>query len=211
MDPRDAAFVTAAHIAAALLTRPEVAAKWGEPSALPRMTVGMLACHLGRQTVAAGDLLGVDGATSPLPDTAEHYRRAAWVTATSLDDPAHDRTRDEQEAALGLEALQVRCATSLANVERLLEDGEVADVVAIPWQGWSLTRSDFLLTRMLEIVVHTDDLARSIDLPTPEFPDDAYLPVVHLLVQLAAERHGQAALTSALTRSERMPEAISAF
>ena len=64
---------------------------------------------------------------------------------------------------------------------------------------------------MVEIVVHTDDLARSIDVPTPAFPDDVYRPVLHLLAELATERHGQAALTSALTRRERMPDTVSAF
>ena len=42
----------------------------------------------------------------------------------------------------------------------------------IPWQGWSLTAHDFLVTRLMEIVVHSDDLAASVGLPTPEFPDD---------------------------------------
>ena len=64
---------------------------------------------------------------------------------------------------------------------------------------------------MVEIVTHSDDLARSLNLPTPTFSDEAYLPVVYLLARLAVERHGQAAMTSALTRRERMPETISAF
>jgi hypothetical protein len=51
---------------------------------------------------------------------------------------------------------------ALETVRRLLAAGTARDVVLIPWQGWSLHRDDFLLTRMLEIVVHTDDLALSI-------------------------------------------------
>ena len=46
----------------------------------------------------------------------------------------------------------------------------------IPWQGWSLTAHDFLVTRLMEIVVHADDLAASVGLPTPEFPDDVLVP-----------------------------------
>jgi len=62
--------------------------------------------------------------------------------------------------------------------------------VLIPWQGWSLRRNDFLLTRLLEIVVHTDDLALSIDVPPPTFPTDAFTPVLDLLTRLAVGRHG---------------------
>ncbi|KAA1424457.1 hypothetical protein FE697_000540 [Mumia zhuanghuii] len=211
MDLRDDSFVTAAHIALTLVTRPEVAARWDTPSTLPEMTVGMLACHLGRQTVRAHELLPFVATEAPLASAIDHYRRAAWVTTSDLKDPANDRSNDSEDAALGFEALRTRCAAAFDDVRDDLMSGAAADVVAIPWQGWSLRRPDFLLTRTVEIVVHADDLARSVDVPTPEFPDDVYLPVVHLLVQLAAERHGQAATTSALARRERMPETISAF
>ncbi|MGH1563902.1 maleylpyruvate isomerase N-terminal domain-containing protein [Mumia sp. DW29H23] len=211
MESRDDAFVTAAHISLGLVTRQEVADRWDEPSALPEMTVGMLACHLGRQTVRAHELIPVAATGTPLASAIEHYRRAAWVTTDDLTDPVNDRTNDAEEAALGFEALRATCTEALSAVQADLASGEVADVVAIPWQGWSLRRPDFLLTRLVEIVVHCDDLARSVDVGTPEFPDEVYLPVLQLLAQLATERHGQAAMTSALSRRERMPETISAF
>ena len=94
--------------------------------------------------------------------------------------------------------------------ERLLAAGTACDVVLIPWQGWSLRRDDFLLTRMLEIVVHADDLAVSAGVRTPEFPAGVFAPVRDLLVRLAVKRHGQSAVIGALTRSERT-QAISAF
>ena len=81
---------------------------------------------------------------------------------------------------------------------------------SVPWQGWSLRRDDFLLTRLLEIVVHSDDLAVSIDVPAPTFPDEVFTPVLELLTRLAVGRHGQSAVISALTRRERSRN-ISAF
>ena len=66
------------------------------------------------------------------------------------------------------------------------------------------------ITRMLEIVVHADDLAISLDIPTPEFPAEVFIPVRDLLVRLAVKRHGQSAVISALTRRERT-QVISAF
>jgi len=139
-----------------------------------------------------------------------HYYRAAWVISTSPDDPPNDRSADDAEAALGAAALHDRTADALETVRRLLAAGAAHDIVLIPWQGWSLHRDDFLLTRMLEIVVHTDDLAISAGVPTPEFPAEVFTPVCDLLVRLAVKRHGQSAVISALTRRERT-QVISAF
>ena len=212
MTSRDLDFLDAADVADPLLRSPAVAQQWEQPSALEDMTVGMLACHLARQLTRAASLLPAPAEeVETLPAAADHYRRAAWVTATDLDDPALDRSTDASEAALGRDAMLARWGSARDDVEALVGSGAVQDVVTIPWQGWSLQRADFLLTRLVEVVTHTDDLARSVGLPTPAFPDAVFTPVLHLLATLAAERHGQADLVSALTRRERMPSTISAF
>jgi hypothetical protein len=210
-DSRDAAFLLAAGIAVDLVRRPEVAQRWQQPSALPRMAVGALACHLGRQVVHARNLLRQPTTEKPLGSAADHYRRAAWVTATSLDDPANDRTPDEREAAAGFDALSGTVRTALQDVRGMLDVGRAEPVVLIPWQGWALRRGDFLLTRMLEIVVHGDDLAVSVGVPTPEFPGEVLAPVLELLAGLAANRHGQPAVIRAFARAERAPSSIAAF
>jgi hypothetical protein len=74
----------------------------------------------------------------------------------------------------------------------------------------SLRRDDFLLTRLLEIVVHSDDLALSVRLSTLDFPAEVFAPVRVLPVRLAVERHGQSAVVGTLSRSER-GRVISAF
>jgi len=139
-----------------------------------------------------------------------HYHRAAWVTSTSPDDPPNDRSADDAEGALGAPALADRSSAALAAVRGMLAAGIAQDVVPIPWQGWSLRRDDFLLTRMTEIVVHADDLALSVGIRTPEFPAEVFAPVRDLLVRLAVVRHGQSAVISTLSRSERT-QVISAF
>ncbi|MET7481414.1 hypothetical protein ABZT17_44935, partial [Streptomyces sp. NPDC005648] len=48
------------------------------------------------------------------------------------------------------------------------------------WGDWSLELDDFLLTRLMKLVVHADDLARSVGLPAPGFPEEATAPVVEL-------------------------------
>jgi hypothetical protein len=209
-DRLDSAFPIAADLALDLVGRTEVSDRWLGPSALPQMSVGALACHLGRQAVRAAELLPVATDVPPLDSADAHYHRAAWVSSTSPDDPVNDRSTDDKEAALGASALRDRGAAALATVRNLLDTGAARDVVAIPWQGWSLRRDDFLLTRLLEIVVHTDDLAVSVGVPTPEFPDEVFAPVRDLLVRLAVRRHGQSAVIGTLTRRERA-RPISAF
>jgi len=200
----------AAAVALGLIQHDEVREQWLTPSVLPKMSVGALACHLGRQVVRAAELLPMATDAAPLECADAHYHRAAWVMSTSPDDPSNDRSTDDAEAALGPAALALRTGGALETVRRLLADGTARDVVPVPWQGWSLRRDDFLLTRMLEIVVHTDDLALSVSVRTPEFPAEAFAPVRDLLVRLAVKRHGQSAVISALARSERI-QAISAF
>lgn len=210
IDRLDAAFPAAVSIARDLISRPAVPARWKQPSALPKMSVGALACHLGRQPVRAAELLRLDNDLPTLASADEHYARAAWVRSTSPDDPVNDRSQDDADAALGHAALIERIDAALSQVQRLLAEGTARDVVPVPWQGWSLRRDDFLLTRLLEVVVHTDDLAVSIDEPTPEFPEPVFAPVRDLLVRLSVRRHGQSPVISALSRSERA-RPISAF
>jgi hypothetical protein len=200
----------AAAVALDLVQRGEVRDQWLRPSVLPKMSIGALACHLGSQVVRAAELLPVATDVPALESVDAHYHRAAWVTSTSPDDPSNDRSTADAEAALGVAALASRAAGALEAVRHLLATGTASDVVLIPWQGWALRRDDFLLTRMLEIVVHTDDLALSVGVRTPEFPAEVFAPVTHLLVRLAVKRHGQSAVVSTLTRSERT-QVISAF
>ncbi len=209
-DRLDTVFLTVSSIALELVRRSEVSDQWGAPSVLPQMSVGALACHLGRQAVRAAELLPVATDVAPLASADAHYDSAAWVTSTSPDDPPNDRSLDDADAESGPGALTDRTVAALDAVRRMLEDGSAQDVVLIPWQGWSLRRDHFLLTRMLEIVVHSDDLALSVGVATPEFPDEVFVPVRDLLLRLAVARHGQSPVIGTLTRRERSGQ-ISAF
>lgn len=147
VDGLDAAFLSAASTSLHVIRSPEVSERWTEPSALPEMSVGALACHLGRQAVRAAEVLPVATDVAPLDSAAEHYRSAPWVRTTSPDEPPNDRTSDDAEAALGPAALERRATDALESVRALLAAGRAREVVLVPWQGWSLRRHDFLLTR----------------------------------------------------------------
>lgn len=63
----------------------------------------------------------------------------------------------------------------------------------------------------MELVVHLDDLAVRVGVPTPEVPAAATDAVIGLLAALAARRHGAVPVIRALTRAERAPESIAGF
>ena len=205
-----AAFMESARISSDLSRRPEVADRWTEESACAGMTVGGLAHHLVSQLTNTCRLLAAEPRDeAPIP-LFEHYERAAWVHS-SLDDEVNVRIREgaDEDAAGGPDALPPLVDDALAALPDLL--ARSADAVWIPWQGWSLSTTDYLTTRMMEMVVHSDDLAASVGVPTPEFPEDVLAPVFVLLTGVAARRHGQVAVVRALSRPQRAPDSVSAF
>ncbi|MFI6321162.1 maleylpyruvate isomerase N-terminal domain-containing protein [Nonomuraea sp. NPDC050556] len=206
-------YLVAASSAVALLQDPAVAAAWSKPSALTEFSVGGLAIHLSHQLVRVHGVLA-DGVADGEPiQLLDHYTRSTWVTA-GLDHESNISVRRAGDAAAATEG-PAALATHIRSVYGGLASAlpaEPADrIVHLPWAGWSLTLDDFLLTRMMEIVVHSDDLAASVGVPTPELPADVVDPVVDLLARLAVYRHGPTAVIRALSRAERAPATISAF
>lgn len=212
MSPMNEPFLQAADIAARQLQDPAVARAWSDPSALPAMSVGALACHLAGQLFSVRDLLAAPKTEDvPIP-LLDHYQRAAWVRAGVDDQVNVDiRTSAEGSAADGHAALVARVAAALEELPDRLGSQEAGRSVHLPWQGWSLTLDDFLVTRMMEITVHGDDLAASLGQEPPELPDTVLGPVLGLLVGVALRRHGQSAVVRALSRAERAPATITAF
>lgn len=200
---RDDAFLLAADLVRGFVDQPDVTVRWSEPSALPRLSVGGLAVHLGNQVTRAAQLVARDPGDLPvLADADEHYARSSWPTAAP-EDAVNDRSGDETAALEGPVALHDRILQDRETFRAALADGTARAVVPVPWAGWALRREDFLLTRLLEVVVHSDDLAASVGVDTPTFPAEVFDPVRDLLVRLAVTRHGQSRVVAALTRRER--------
>jgi hypothetical protein len=205
-------FSQAALIVADLVRRPEVADRWDQGSACAGMTVGGLAHHLVGQIGNTVRLVGAPPSEqAPIP-LLEHYARAAWVTAAPEDDVnVGIREGSDAEAAAGPEELPPLVSDLLERLPGVLASRRGDEAVLIPWQGWALTVRDWLVTREMEMVVHSDDLAASVGLPTPEFPDEVVTRVLALLTGVAVRRHGQAAVVRALSRPQRAPASVSAF
>ncbi|MFF4214181.1 maleylpyruvate isomerase N-terminal domain-containing protein [Streptomyces sp. NPDC001796] len=195
-----------------MLDAPEVAASWEKPSALAQWTVGGLAGHLAYQ-IFSGDPALQGPASEQDPITVlEHYVRAAWIDAPpDGESNSGIRAKGEDISSEGVRRLVERVHAALDRQRTGLEEVRGDWVVFMRQTGWALSLDDFLVTRMVELAVHMDDLAISVDLSAPELPGTALDPVVALLTRLAVRRHGQAALLRALTRTERAPAAINVF
>jgi Mycothiol maleylpyruvate isomerase N-terminal domain len=206
-----AAFVAATDHVATIVSRVDVRAAWHEQSALAEWEVGGLVAHLAGQPVTTVALLRADPIGDPIP-LEEHYARSAWVRA-SLDDEVNVSIREsgDARAADGPDAVLAAVTEARDALPDLLAAQPDDRAVLIPWAGWSLGLDDFLTGRLMEVVVHGEDVAASVGFTTPPLPRGVLDPVLALLTRLAVTRHGQGAVVSALTRAERAPRTVSAF
>jgi uncharacterized protein (TIGR03083 family) len=205
-------YLAVADAAAALLSDPSVADAWDKPSALTGYAVSGLAGHLaGQVNVVAKALAGPDPSTEPI-SLLEYFLQARWLDADH-DSEVHVRIRASgaEYAAVGPRALAAQTAEVLDQLRHDLPDQPQRRVVQFPWGPPSLSLDDLLANRMMELVVHLDDLAVSVGVPTPGLPVAATDTVIGILATLAARRHGPAPVYRALTRAERAPATIAAF
>jgi hypothetical protein len=206
------ALVRAADALTSLVSAPEVEEAWDRESALPGMTVGGVTRHLVSQPESAVEFLGIQPPPphAPVVSLAELYERTDWFAA-AVDAEENTSIRDDFNAMA-----EGRQGHSLAILQQAL--AELPDAIAaagettyVPWQDCSLATDDFLVVRLMEVVVHADDLAASIGRPTPAFDDDVLHPALGLLAMLGARRHGQDAALRALSRAERAARPATAF
>ncbi|MBO0803355.1 MAG: maleylpyruvate isomerase N-terminal domain-containing protein [Nocardiopsaceae bacterium] len=205
-------FLESADIAATLLADPAVAESWNEPSALAEFSVRGLAGHLARQVLHTRDLLAAEPPEGECVTVMEHFTRARWVGAS----PDHEisvavRRGGEDVAAGGPEELARRTTAAVVELSGSLPKQPADRLVQATGAPWLLTLPDFLLTRLVEIAVHDDDLSVSVGIDCPPLPTRAADTVLGLLTRLAERRHGTTAVLRALSRAERAPATIAAF
>lgn len=206
------AYLRAGESAVELLGDPAVAAAWPTESALPGLSVGGLAAHLAGQITFVVRTLDDPIRPAERVELLDHYSRVRWIGA-DLYAEANVRIREggETEAVAGASSVVGQAAESLRALRERLPVEPADRVVRPPAGPWGLSLDDFLVTRMMEIVVHSDDLAYSVGLAAPELPTSVVEPVLALLTSLAVRRHGVSALVRALSRAERAPASIAAI
>lgn len=189
------AFLTAAAAV------PEVvraaAGEWDRPSALDGWTVGGLTGHLTRAVTMVGTYLASVGDGTADLDAVGYFR------SVPLRDPAMAAAvleRGCQAGAIGPERLAALVATEVAALSRSLDAATAARVIEV-LGGRAIRVDEYLRTRCVELVVHRDDL--SVTTTVPAFPAVANDVAFGLLLELARDAHGDAAVLRALTRRER--------
>lgn len=205
-------FLTTARTALGLLRHDRVAASWDRPSALPEFGVSGLAGHLAYQVLPLPSMIGTPAGDEPVVSLAEHYARAGW-TDLDVDSDFHTRIRagGEKLAAEGPGALADRVEATLLELETSLPGQENRGVRMPHWGPWAVPLDEYLVSRLMELVVHSDDLAVSVGVRTPEFPRHVHETVIDLLTRMALDKHSGIDLVRALSRKERAPGDITAF
>ena len=131
--------------------------------------------------------------------------------AASADAHAGIRARAAEEASEGQDALVARLDATLQELDARFASEPAERAVRVA-AGLVLPLDEFLVTRMVELVVHSDDLATSAGLETPEFDALTMACVIGCLLAMVRSRHGDIAVMRSFARRERdLINAIRAF
>lgn len=203
-------FIDTAAGALRLLDEPAVAAAWASESALPGMTVGGLAAHLARAVLTVQGYLAD---ATPSPD-AEIVDAAGYLLA-ALPDPGGDSDVDAQVLARaeaggqdGADAVSQRAAAALDDLRRDLPAVPADHVLAV-LGGVAIRLDEYLATRIVELVVHADDLVASVErMRPPALPAAGEATAVRVLAEVARRRTSTRAMVTTLARRERAPRQV---
>jgi Mycothiol maleylpyruvate isomerase N-terminal domain len=199
-----AAFLDAAATALHPLERRELAERWRQDSVLPKFAVAALAGHLLRGMTTVEQYL--DG---PEPDEAgigaARYFHTV-IRSADINDPAHQaiRNRGADAAVGGPEALAAEARAALGRLQSGLAGVDAGRRLRVAG-GLVMTLDEYLRTRVVELVVHADDLAASLGVELAPPRPATCAVAIDVLVGVARIRHGDMAVLRALARRERDP------
>lgn len=211
-----AALDDALDLAVGVAGDPAVADCWSKPGAVEGYSVGEIAAHLYSAVRRLEVVLDQD---VPEPQTmvglSEFY-------GTNRIDERDDRLgeihrlvhRDaEHRATFGPEATVERLSSLAARLRSRLPGESTDRVVAVMQVPNGVTRlTTYVMTRVVETVIHTDDLAVSVALPPIVVPRSSATVALTVLVELARARVGDLEALRSFARVERAsPEALRAL
>lgn len=199
-----AVFLEAAAAAVRLLEEPAVTATWGDASVLAEYTVGGLTAHLVRAVSTSLGYLDQEP-VDRAPDTdAAGYFLEALGHLDPVDSELHRsvRQRSDDMAASGPLAVLDATRAALQSLTGRLEV-EPDDRVVVVFGGAVMSLDEYLETRIVELVVHSDDLAESCPGVEASVPEKAWAVARRVVAEVAARRMGDRQFVLGLSRSER--------
>lgn len=196
-----------------ILLRSEVAASWGEPGALLHYSVGGVAAHAVHGVVWLEQVLKDAEPLGLRSVTVGEFFGLNRVEGVDDDDPfaASLRSAAESFAQTGAPLVAAACTAARDELVGLLVAASAARAVpVIRVTGGQVPLSEYLRTRILEVVVHGDDVVSSVPgLHVPDPPPAAMGVSLEVCLELARARVGDLASLRAFTRTERaLPDAL---
>jgi len=187
-----------------LLNRPEVEANWDQPSSLEHLTVGALAAHLGRAfTTTSLYLLADECMPDPDVDASSYFYNAFDQPDADLAELRSNIVqRAIDDAEPGVAAVRDLHDRTVGDLRTKLI-GEAAERGIEVFGDVCMQLDDYLVTRMVEAVIHSDDLAHSLGIDMPTFAPDVVDLVMVALLGMARVRHGDVAMLREFARGER--------
>ena len=177
--------------------------RWGDPG-LGEWSVLEVAAHASRAFLTIERYLEPGGGHIDCDSGAEYFRRAMHASDANASIAA--RGRDEA-AELGEDpvgTVRGRASSALAAVE-----SAPPGAVCVTFAG-TLSLGDYLGTRVVELTVHTLDLAAAVGVPVAEPPESAALVSLIVLTAMAAQP-SSAVLLRALAGRAPLPLGFNVF
>jgi hypothetical protein len=193
-------FLAGARAVLGAVGDPAVATAWDAPSVLEGQTVGGLVGHLARGSVwVVGDYLDGEEPAGPatVHSAAAYY--AGGVARLTEADHAGIRERGARVGAMGHAALVRTLNERLRQLEQLLTAVDPARRVSV-FAGRVMRLDHYLDTRVVEQVVHLEDLAESLNVSNWSLPVECVSRALEVGVELGRLRFGDRAMVRALFR-----------
>jgi len=208
------AFKEAAEAFGEVVARPEVGKAWEQPSALEGYSVGDIVGHVNAAIGWLGPLLDAPPQPDLRPSPRDDVFRFVHGLKIGPDGadrhPAHDLVAEQGRRAArhGWESNRDKFLGLVERLTARLEGESAGRLLDLrPTVPIVVRLGDWLPTRVLELVVHADDLATSVGIDAP-LPEGAATVTIDLMLAIARAVHGDVAVIRALARRERADSAV---
>jgi len=198
-------FLAGTEVVLDAVTDERVIAAWHQASALEDQTIGSLASHTARGCWVVDQYLD-----KPTPPGPANFATAAEYFAQISDsftetDHVEVRNRGAEVASAGPASVGADLAHKLPGLRLRLVD-EPEDRLIEVYGGNVMGLDDYLWTRIVEQVVHLEDLARSLKIEPWQNPPDAEALVIGCGAEVGRLRRGGPAMIRALYRDRSIGE-----
>jgi hypothetical protein len=196
-------WLNTAQAALSVVAEPLVNERWTSDSCLPDMTVGALSGHL----LHSGILLVEAALNAADVHDVSPLSAATLFSLVPLEeaDPTHADVRSvaEGQSNDGQSDLVARATTSLNRIQEALDRTPMEGVVAFLELAIPMTLEELLGSRILELVVHLDDLTCSVGMTKFPVATEAVVLTCHQGLDIDMKRYGPEEVLRALFRRDR--------